>query len=772
MNKTKILLSGIFLILGPLTPAAPVELVNQAPVEISTLQDDTLLIDFDRVSFGNLLLTPPPGARGEITVHFGEASTGERIDRKPPGTVRYAKTTVTMDGAKPLAVAPAADRRNTVSMSPRHPVPILTPEEWGVILPFRWVEIEGWPGQPSADQITRKTAFSATWDDEAASFRSSDELLNRIWDLCRYSIKATTFAGVYVDGDRERIPYEADAYINQICHYYTDNDFLFARDTFDHLMQYSTWPTEWAFHMVMVAHADWMQTADAGWLRPRYEALKPKLLLDRMGEDGLLHTPPAHIKHDIVDWPAGERDGYVFTPVNTVVNAFFIHALNRMAELAEALGETGDAERYRKLSTRANDRFQRILFDETSGLYRDGIGTAHSSIHANFIPLAFGLVPAARRPAIVQWLETRGMRCSVYAAQYLMDALFQNNAADAAIAMATAETDRSWRHMVESGTTITWEAWDMKYKPNQDWNHAWGAAPANLFPRYILGAEAVEPGWKTAVIRPQPAGLRYAGGKIPTPRGPILIEWNREKTFQISIRLPTGISARVDLPAPPSSTGVFRDGKQVPATRLADRWILDGEIEGSAKFETDQLKRILDTGEDKNALREFLKEHPAFLLDALCFRDRPTRIMEGFPIGDDEGPDFIILLPSSSAVEIRLVKLTAPRTPVPGRDGNLSPEASGAALLVEGWSDFIGKNQLQFLRDIERQALREGIGKRRSEPVSCLAGWPIHHPIMTLHFSFDIIMGRGVTPEPIDLANGNTISFTSFERLVAANQKH
>ena len=27
--------------------------------------------------------------------------------------------------------------------------------------------------------------------------------------------------------------------------------------------------------------------------------------------------------------------------------------------------------------------------------------------------------------------------------------------------------------MVESGTTITWEAWDMKCKPNQDWNHAW-----------------------------------------------------------------------------------------------------------------------------------------------------------------------------------------------------------------------------------------------------------------------------------------------------------
>jgi len=35
-------------------------------------------------------------------------------------------------------------------------------------------------------------------------------------------------------------------------------------------------------------------------------------------------------KNDIVDWPQGERDGYVFTPVNTVVNAFHLHALAYM----------------------------------------------------------------------------------------------------------------------------------------------------------------------------------------------------------------------------------------------------------------------------------------------------------------------------------------------------------------------------------------------------------------------------------------------------------
>ena len=139
-------------------------------------------------------------------------------------------------------------------------------------------------------------------------------MLNRIWELCKYSIKATTFAGVYVDGDRERIPYEADAYLNQLSHYATDNDVQMAAPTFDWLMKNGTWPTEWAPHMVFMAHADWMHTGDTDWLSPRYESLKTKTLLNRSGEDGLVRSGnDGSKKHDIVDWPQKERDGYVFT---------------------------------------------------------------------------------------------------------------------------------------------------------------------------------------------------------------------------------------------------------------------------------------------------------------------------------------------------------------------------------------------------------------------------------------------------------------------------
>jgi hypothetical protein len=566
--------------------AADVELVEQQPLAVSRPTPDVVLVDFGRVAFGNLKLMPASYPAGKFVVRFGEKLKGGRIDRKPPGTVRYNLVETEFASGQPLIVAPPADARNTEQVSDRHPPAILTPGEWGVVLPFRWVEIEGCPVELKPDQILRRAAFAQDWDDEAANFECSDQMLNRIWELCRYSIKATTFAGLYVDGDRERIPYEADAYLNQLSHYYTDTDIQMARDTYDHLMEHGTWPTEWAPHMVLMAHADWMHTGDKQWLAPRYKALKTKTLIDRAGPDGLIRSNEQQQRRtDIVDWPKGERDGFVFTEINTVVNAFHLAAMQRMVALARALGKQQDAKEFAAIFRQTNAEFQKQHFDTTRGLYRDGIGTDHCSQHANLFPLAFGLVPEEKRRGIVDWLASRGMRCSVYAAQYLLEGLFRNDGDAEAMALITAPNDRSWRHMVESGTTITWEAWDLKYKPNQDWNHAWGAAPANLLPRFVLGVEPWQPGWQRALVRPCPGGLSEARGKVPTPRGPILIDWRRDTTFQIQITLPDGVVARVELPAGASSRAVFVDGQRVDAVRQGARWILPADISGTAKIE-------------------------------------------------------------------------------------------------------------------------------------------------------------------------------------------
>ena len=473
------------------------------------------------------------------------------------------------------------DKSNTT-----HPEAVLTPAAWGVVTPFRWVEIEGWLGELRPDQLRRRAAFANTWNDHAAAFHSSDEMLNRIWELCRYSTKATTFAGVYVDGDRERTSYEADAFLGQLGRYYTDGDVQMARDTFDRLTARPTWPMEWASHLIFMAHADWLQTGDTNWLQTHYAGLKTKINLEGIGTDGLIVSPNTKMRRgDLVDWPPGERDDYVFTPVNTVVNAFHLRALTEMAEMARVLHQDADAVHYAALESSARLAFQGKLFDRRRGLYHHGERTEHCSLHANLFPLAFDLVPKENRADLARWLGDRGMVCSVYPAQYLLEGLFENDEAAKAIALITAPTDRSWRHMVESGTTITWEAWDQRYKPNQDWNHAWGAAPANLLPRYVLGAQPLTPGWSRATIRPNPGSLQSAEGRTPTPLGPVQIRWDNAKTFKLELSLPDGMRARLELPASNEAKEVFCAGKPASAHREGLWWILDQDVTGTVSFE-------------------------------------------------------------------------------------------------------------------------------------------------------------------------------------------
>jgi alpha-L-rhamnosidase len=561
--------------------AASIHLVEQPPVKISKMAPDLFLVDFGRVAFGSLLLMPANGpASTPITVRFGEALKDGRVDRHPLGSVRYAEVKVTLKGAGTVIVAPPADARNTQAPA------VLSPAPWGVLTPFRWVEVEGWPTVLHNEQIRRRAAFDSTWVDNAAAFHSSDPMLDKVWDLCHYSIKATTFAGIFVDGDRERLAYEADAYLTQLSYYAGDADPRMARATFDRLMMFPTWPSEWAPHMVFMAYADWMQTGDKVWLAAHYEGLKSKLLDDRVGADGLVISTPALIRHgDIVDWPGRERDGYVFTSVNTVVNAFRLRALEEMSQLAEALGKTKEAAKFSEQERTAQAAFQDKLFDPVRGLYRDGVGTNHASLHANLFPLAFGLVPADKRSKVAQWLAGRGMAGSVYAAQYLLEALFENGEDSTALALITAPGNRSWRHMVESGATITWEAWDQTYKPNQDWNHAWGAAPANLLPRFVIGAQPLTPGWGRALIQPHPGSLTSVEGRMPTPRGELSVGWKRDKNFALTLALPAGMTAKVELPALEGSSEVRVDGASVKAYREGGWWTLEKDLSGTVTIE-------------------------------------------------------------------------------------------------------------------------------------------------------------------------------------------
>jgi hypothetical protein len=350
-----------------------------------------------------------------------------------------------------------------------------------------------------------------------------------------------------------------------------------ARNTNEYFIKNPTWPTEWILHTVLLFYYDYQYTGNIESISKYYDALKRKTLIDLEREDGLISVKSPlltndvlksiHSKHnlrDIVDWPNRERDGYDMVDVNTVVNSFHYINLKLMAEIAGYLGNKTDSVDFSKKSMLVKNTINEKLFDKTIGIYIDGENSTHSSLHANMFPLAFGLVSNENLKTVVEFVKSRGMACSVYGAQYLLEALYLQGEADYALSLMTSTSDRSWWNMLKIGSTMALEAWDMKYKPNSDWNHAWGTAPANIVTRYMWGIIPAEPGFTKVKIKPQLSHLTFSKIKVPTIKGTITAEYKLidDKHNLFIIELPEDIAGEFILLQGENST-IFVNNKQI-----------------------------------------------------------------------------------------------------------------------------------------------------------------------------------------------------------------
>lgn len=589
------------------TDRHPVQKQDDYPLTVDKNERGHYFADFGRAAFGRIRLRLySDTGQDTVTVHLGEARVGKNVNRKPGGTIRYSQYRIPLErGLHTYLVAIRPDKRNT------GPQAVPVPDHIGEVTPFRYCEIENYRHPLQLQNLVRESAFYP-FNEYDSDFHSSDTTLNRVWEISKYSIKATSFTGVYIDGDRERIPYEADALINQLSHYCVAKEYNMARYTHEYLINRPTWPTEWILQSVLIAWNDYLYTGNTASLARFYEDLKAKTLSSLADEKGFISTrtgkmTPEVMKsihfdgqlRDIVDWPhtgilglekqeGGETDGYVFTDVNTVVNAFHYRALTLMAQIAEALDNEADRTFYSKRAALLKQSFNKYLFDKNRGVYLDGIGTGHASLHANMFPLAFGLVPDNQKERVVEFIRSRGMACSVYGAQFLLDALYDAGAADYALQLLTSTGERSWYNMIRVGSTITLEAWDNKYKPNQDWNHAWGAAPANLIPRKLMGIEPLEPGFRRVTIKPRPATLKSASVKHPTLRGDITASFVNDPghSFRLEISLPPNSSAKVFLPYFSKRQTVSVNGTPTKVKKEGDFFVIDNVDAGKWTFET------------------------------------------------------------------------------------------------------------------------------------------------------------------------------------------
>jgi len=520
--------------------------------------NDGLFVDFGKAWFGNIAITPDDdNKQRSVVIRMGEKLADDgKIDRAPFGSVRYYEVETVLSGTYSPPLTPADIRG----------MPLGRPA-----MPFRYLEIDGWRGSPNPGAILLEAVVA----NEAMTtgrirFTGNSETarkFNRLMELGEHTMEATSFMGVFIDGDRERIPYEADGLINQLGWYATTGDWKVPRRTIEALLRQPSWPSEWMVQLIFMVWEDYLATGDKAFLRSIYAQLKTFSLEKFIDHTGLVTTVQkklaaefvretgADYLEDIVDWPPGERDGYEMCSYNTVVNCFVCAGLQVMGTIAERIGRGQEAVRFATSAAQLRTAIHRNLISERSGLFIDGLGSNHSAAHSTFVPLAFNLVPSERIGDALAHLKSRiashhgGFPCSVYGAQYLLQALFRYGEGKAALELMLNDSERGWMHMLDAyDATVTHEAWDVRYKDNIDWNHAWGAAFVSIAQRFILGARMLEPRWTRWTLSP-PADIgEPIDATVPTPNGLIHVSVDAARR-EITVR---PVNAATFVPSTPS----------------------------------------------------------------------------------------------------------------------------------------------------------------------------------------------------------------------------
>ena len=468
------------------------------PVEVHQLGEGNYLIDFGRPVFGGIELAAPAGG-GLVELRLAE-------ELQPNGHARFQLRT---ENCFQEIWRFAPDSEPLHHMGTRM---------------FRYAEVLGWRGPFGADDIVAR-AIGTPFRPEASSFSCSDARLEKVWQFCKDTVAHTT-ADVFTDClTRERLAYEADGYVTMLTYFNTDGSLATPKRTLEYLVKHPSWPCEWWQFFIPLFYEYLMQSGDYDFVDRHYEFLRDKTPYHHLMRDGVIREFP---RQCIVDWPESERDNYEFGSGNAVANALAYWDLELLGRLAGYLGRDREAGEFAECAIELRDGFNRHLFDETTGLYVDSIGSGHSSLHANLYALRFGLVPSGQRSRCLEYLKKRGMSCSVFSAQFLLETFFMFGEDKHAVALMVSDGPKSWLEMINHGAVATTESWLTNAKKNMSWAHPWGSSPANVIVRHLFGLRPTLPGWRDFVFDPKPGGLERGRFRLLTPRGPIEAAFERE----------------------------------------------------------------------------------------------------------------------------------------------------------------------------------------------------------------------------------------------------
>lgn len=352
---------------------------------------------------------------------------------------------------------------------------------------------------------------------------------------------------------------------------------------------------------LIIAWNDYFYTGDDRSIAANYELLNSRTQGALRRDNGLISTTAdktvatpefrRSIKFNgtirgIVDWPHdSEEDGFVFTDYNCGGNAFHYRARCLLTRIARQTGRTKEARKLDEDCKRLYRLFNDAFFDPATGTYRAGTDTDHHTLHSARFVMAFGLVPEEHRDAVLAYIRSRNMACSVYGTQFLPDAVYDAGESDYAQYLLTKQNLRSRYNMLVHDTTITYEARDDSFKPNQDWNHAWAAAPANILMRKPIDVEPLIPGCELLSVCPQISSLHHVEATLPTIRGSVEVAIeNNPGLYRPHVTVPANTTARITQPVAADRFTLTCNGERRRTRRTSRKGFIDAGETGSGNY--------------------------------------------------------------------------------------------------------------------------------------------------------------------------------------------
>lgn len=333
------------------------------------------------------------------------------------------------------------------------------------------------------------------YPDDSFDLQTDDQKLKAVFNLCKNTIKYGCQETLVDCPTREKGQYIGDVMISGFAHYLlTKNAKLLKKAILNIAQSYeytngevlSVSPcahkqkiADYSLQFPLILWRYYQHTGDEDLLK----ALLP--LCDKINQhfakykdaDGLLSQVSG--EWNLVDWPEGARDNYDFSltdPIgkgrHNVVNAFYLGSVLYTQKIKTHLGIDFEDE-----FTQLKSAFNKVFFNEKTGLYTDSEATLHSSLHSNCLPVFFDICQDENIKGIADFLVERGMACSVYMSFFYLKSLCKLGLKDIAYNLIISDSDHSWLNMIKEGATTTFEAWGKDQKHNTSLFHPWATTP-------------------------------------------------------------------------------------------------------------------------------------------------------------------------------------------------------------------------------------------------------------------------------------------------------